>query len=508
MAQRLATPGVYIEEKNAFSNSVVGLPTSVPAFIGYTEIASKGGKSVLNRAVRITSLAEYHTYFGGGPTAKFSIQPTTGADFDLEVGKDRYQLEQTADTRFMLYNAMRLFFDNGGGLCYVLSVGHYTKPDGSANVVEFTPMKEALNILIAEEEPTLLLAPEAVLLEAEDCYSLYKLMLSHCGDKMKNRFAVLDVHSGFNKRSYDEEDVVLGFRNGVGANFLNYGAGYYPWIHTTIVQANELDYRNIANLDVLESILSAEVDLLTDESKPMEVKKAEEIKAVIKQISDEDSNANTLNQTLMAVCPSLKTILSQVRGQLNILPPSAAMVGIYSMVDNARGVWKAPANVSLSSVVAPAVNITGDDQEDLNVTITGKSVNAIRPFIGEGVIVWGARTLDGNSQDWRYINVRRTLIYIEQSIKYAAKAYVFEPNTAGTWLNIKSMLNNFLNELWKQGGLVGATPDQAFEVAVGIGSTMTPNDVLDGIMRISVKVAISRPAEFIVVTFQQKMQES
>ncbi len=508
MAQRLATPGVYIEEKNAFSNSVVGLPTAVPVFIGYTETAFKGGKSVMNRAVRITSLAEYHTYFGAGPTAKFTISPASGADFDFAVGNDKYLLEQTAQTKFMLYNAMRLFFDNGGGICYVLSVGHYTKPDGSANVVEFTPLKEALNILIAEEEPTLLLAPEAVLLDAENCYSLYKLMLNHCGDKMKNRFAVLDVHSGFNKRSYDEEDVIRGFREGVGSNFLNYGAGYYPWIHTTIVQTNELDYRNIANADVLEGILSTEIDLMTDESKPVELRKANEIKTVIGQISDEDANPNSLNQTLLAVCPMLKTILNQVRGQLNTLPPSAAMVGIYSMVDNSRGVWKAPANVSLSSVVAPAVNITGEDQEDLNVTITGKSVNAIRPFIGEGVIVWGARTLDGNSQDWRYINVRRTLIYIEQSIKYAAKAYVFEPNTAGTWLNIKSMLNNFLTELWKQGGLVGATPDQAFEVAVGIGSTMTSNDVLDGIMRISVKVAISRPAEFIVVTFQQKMQES
>lgn len=203
-----------------------------------------------------------------------------------------------------------------------------------------------------------------------------------------------------------------------------------------------------------------------------------------------------------------KTILGKVRTLLNVLPPSAAMAGIYSAVDNSRGVWKAPANTSVASVISPSVKLTHDDQEDLNLTVTGKSVNAIRAFIGQGTIVWGARTLDGNSQDWRYINVRRTLIFVEQSIKYAAKAYVYEPNTANTWVLIKSMISSFLNDLWKQGGLVGATPEHAYQVEIGLGSTMTPNDILDGVMKITVRVAVSRPAEFIVITFQQKMQES
>jgi len=100
------------------------------------------------------------------------------------------------------------------------------------------------------------------------------------------------------------------------------------------------------------------------------------------------------------------------------------------------------------------------------------------------------------------------MIYIEQSIKIAAKNYVFEPNTANTWVNVRSLVVNFLDDLWKQGGLVGTSSDQAYEVLIGLGQTMTPNDILDGIMRVTVKVAISRPAEFIVITFQQKMQES
>jgi phage tail sheath protein FI len=97
---------------------------------------------------------------------------------------------------------------------------------------------------------------------------------------------------------------------------------------------------------------------------------------------------------------------------------------------------------------------------------------------------------------------------IEQSVKTAMEAYVFEPNDSSTWLKAKTSIDNFLTTLWKGGTLVGASPTEAFETNVGLGVTMTPNDILDGIMRISVKVAISRPAEFIVITFQQKMQES
>jgi phage tail sheath protein FI len=192
----------------------------------------------------------------------------------------------------------------------------------------------------------------------------------------------------------------------------------------------------------------------------------------------------------------------------NSMAPGAGMAGLDTLVDNSRGVWKAPANVSMNSVVGPKVNINHEEQENLNVSTTGKSINAIRPFVGEGTLVWGARTLDGNSLDWRYINVRRTMIMIEESLRLASKAYVFEPNTANTWITMKSMTENFLTSVWKQGGLAGAVPSDAFSVHVGLGDTMTPVDVLEGILRITVLVAVVRPAEFIEITFQQQMQKS
>ncbi|MGB5976559.1 MAG: phage tail sheath C-terminal domain-containing protein, partial [Cyclobacteriaceae bacterium] len=371
------------------------------------------------------------------------------------------------------------------------------------NVMSKKALEAGITALISEEEPTMLAIPEAVMLEEADCAALQQAMLMHCGFKMRNRFAILDVYNGTQSRTYDETDVITRFRNNIGMNQLNYGAAYYPWVLTSVVQNDEVSYANISNVDELEKVLNKEADVNADNPK-----KAEEIKNEIGKLKAVGTNEESLTQTLKVISPTFKTILDRVKNQLNILPPSGGMAGIYSMVDNTRGVWKAPANVGYGNVISPVVKLTHDDQEDLNVTVTGKSVNAIRSFIGEGTVVWGARTLDGNSQDWRYINVRRTMIFIEQSIKYAAKTYVYESNASSTWVLVRSMISSFLNDLWKQGGLVGNNPGDAYEVQVGLGSTMTPNDVLDGVMKITVKVAISRPAEFIVITFQQKQQES
>ncbi len=185
------------------------------------------------------------------------------------------------------------------------------------------------------------------------------------------------------------------------------------------------------------------------------------------------------------------------------------MAGIYTDNDNRLGVWHAPANVSMVGVADLTIHLSDDQQANLNVdAVSGKSVNAIRFFNGPGNLVWGARTLDGNSMDWRYVAVRRTMTFLEQSVKLAARAYVFEPNDASTWADVKSMISSFLTAIWKQGGLQGAQAADAFQVDIGLGSTMTPEDILSGFMNVTVKVAVVRPAEFIVITFQQQMVKS
>ena len=348
---------------------------------------------------------------------------------------------------------------------------------------------------------------------------------------MRNRITILDIYDGWKERQHPDGDCIDQFRNALGVNFLDFSSAYYPWLNTTIVQDNELSFRNFEEKEELMRLIRDELSLPEESADDAPVKEQEQNQAINsigydeeewKKAIAQDSDKKTeeisedeveqykdlLNKSLIAMSPAFNSLLAEMKSQLNVLPPAAAMAGIYTMVDNSRGVWKAPANVSLNAVVSPTVNITHDDQEDLNVTTQGKSINAIRTFIGEGVLVWGARTLDGNSLDWRYINVRRTMIMLEESIKNAAKAYVFEPNDSNTWVTMKSMIKNFLNGIWKRGGLAGAVPEGAFSVHVGLNETMTPEDILEGILRITVLVAVTRPAEFIEITFQQQMQKS
>ncbi|MVT11142.1 phage tail sheath family protein [Chitinophaga tropicalis] len=500
MASTLMTPGVYIEEKNAFPSSAVAVETAVPAFIGYTQKAERFGKSLLHKPTRITSFAEFIELFGGGFQSKFTIaEPTPEYKGETFIVNGKPMMVKINDKHTLyLYNSIRLFYANGGSNCYIVSVGTYgTTPEGIAvSLDDFTgsdTKPDVLALLEKEFEPTLVVIPDVIALGAEAYNTVYTKVLAHCA-KTQSRFGIFDLAQ--QGATDTTKTIVDAFRDKIGINALNYGAAYYPWLKTAIVQQNEVDFEN----------LDATVDLET----LLPELQAQQVVKAYKAVATPDSNAKkNYHQSLKASSPVYNSILEEIRSRLNELPPSGAIAGIYTLVDNTRGVWKSPANVSVNMVNAPSVNISGDEQKDLNVDVmAGKSINVIRPFPGIGTLIWGGRTLDGNSQDWRYINVRRTLIMIEQSIKLAARTYVFEPNDATTWITVKSMIDNFLVNLWKQGALAGSAPEQAFDVQIGLGSTMTPQDILDGKMLITVKVAIVRPAEFIVITFQQMMQQS
>jgi len=221
--------------------------------------------------------------------------------------------------------------------------------------------------------------------------------------------------------------------------------------------------------------------------------------------------ASRLNrtETLREVDAVYRGIVDAIRAQGVVLPPSGAVVGIYAMVDENRGVWKAPANVSIAAVKGPAVHVTHEDQESLNIdTEAGKSVNAIRSFTGKGTLIWGARTLAGNDNEWRYVPVRRFFNMVEESVKKATAQFVFEPNDANTWVKVRAMIENFLVLQWRAGALAGAKQEHAFYVRVGLGQTMTAQDILNGYMHVEIGMAVVRPAEFIILKFSHKMQES
>jgi phage tail sheath protein FI len=390
MAKIYKAPGVYIEELAALPPTVAQVSTGIPIFIGYTEKADLSHNEPLasglidnipiSQAKRISSLTEYKSHFGKAIRSRSAAQS--------------------------LYPYLQLFFGNGGGHCYIISVGKTTAaPDKDT-------LLAGLAMAAKYDEPSLLVIPQTVQLStAAAAYEVYRAALSQAAE-LKDRFVLIDC--------YGDDSQTLRGADGIGDLHLNYGAAYHPY---------------------------------------------------------------------------LKTTLNNV-----ILPPSAAIAGVYAATDQNQGVWKAPANVSLNLVSAPTQQINDITQQTLNIDpIAGKSINAIRTFTGKGVLVWGARTLAGNNNEWRYVPVRRLFIMVEESCKKAMERFVLEPNTANTWIKIQNLLETYLTTLWRQGALSGAKPEHAYYVSIGAGLTMTPLDILEGRLIAEIGMAAIRPAEFIIL---------
>jgi phage tail sheath protein FI len=186
-----------------------------------------------------------------------------------------------------------------------------------------------------------------------------------------------------------------------------------------------------------------------------------------------------------------------VDGQSRHLPAAGYLAGIYARVDNARGVWKAPANEAVLNVVGLKTNFTTGEQDLLNP----RGVNLIRQFDIGGIRVWGARTLSSDP-DVKYINVRRTLIFLEASIDRGTQWVVFEPNAPETWVRLTDSVSAFLTTQWRSGALFGRKPEDAFFVRCD-ETTMTADDVLNGRLICEIGVAIVRPAEFVIFRIEQ-----
>lgn len=182
-------------------------------------------------------------------------------------------------------------------------------------------------------------------------------------------------------------------------------------------------------------------------------------------------------------------------------PPSAAVAGVYCSVDRERGVWKAPANIALKGGLQVSINLSNEQQGTINKQ--KQAVNVIRRFGDGAPVVWGARTLAGNDEKWRYVPVRRLFNAIEKDIKRAMGFAVFEPNNAPTWERVRAAIESYLYDIWKQGGLVGAKPEEAYSIRIGKDLTMTQAQIDNGQMIVQVGLAAVRPAEFIVLQFSQ-----
>jgi phage tail sheath protein FI len=630
------TPGVYVEEIVKFPPSVAQVETAIPAFIGYTEKAEKkNGDSLALKPTRITSLLEYETLFG--TAMKETTISVTISDKVVDGTVERNYLVNKPSTPkpFLMYYSLQMYFANGGGPCYIVSVGDYA-PESVAKA----DLDKGLAAIRKEDEPTLIVFPDATNIgNTDDFYGLYNDALTQCNE-LQDRFTIIDTES--DDESADPSPVEdLRGKISNDKDYIKYGAAYYPFLETildyhydeaqvsithtqeadasfndelaaaeaaatsvsdertsTVALVTALDTTNTAIdgmsagdaftnktdvtdalqpiVDALDAVIAAAEGAVTAANTAGATAEATALDTAITNpagdllslksdlegyITDVDAAANgTAVKTASdaantraadvdaaiaaihalidpAITDAISAIVSDspfqsldgkklsevetidnaayntIKAEIGFmplpLPPSSSMAGIYARVDSDRGVWKAPANVSLNYVVKPTVQISHEDQRDLNVdTIAGKSVNAIRSFTGKGTLVWGARTLAGNDNEWRYVSVRRFFNMAEESIKKATEQFVFEPNDKNTWVRVKAMINNFLTAQWRAGALAGPTPEKAFYVNIGLGETMTAVDILEGNMIVEIGMAVVRPAEFIILKFSHKMQEA
>jgi uncharacterized protein len=496
----LKTPGVYVREIPTLPSSIVGVETAIPAFIGYTEKFMLDGKNqfdgvaanayVPKAGLRISSMKEYLDNFGG-PKAdettmtiqvidtgrKYKKTPASPDEWILDSRE--IKMGAIGAPNFLMYYQMQMYFANGGGPCYVVPAGSYIDTIGSQK------MRDALtNVVSTLDEPTLLLFPDGTEL-GTGVYGVYQEALLQC-DTLKDRFVIMDLATG-------DKGADVAFRGaaGIGSNSLKYGAAYHPWVKTTVAPV----YQD-ANVTIAQTLNFTDTTVTPNVA-----------------LADADIDASMKLSANLGAIPASKAVYATFKtladNERLTLPPSAAMAGLYAFTDENRGVWKAPANISMNQVIGLTVNYTDQEQENLNVDAEGgKSINIIRNFTGRGTLVWGARTLDGNSLENRYINVRRFLNYAEESIRKGMTRYVFEPNDANTWVNVRATIENFLRLQWQAGALQGAKPEQAYFVRVGLGQTMSGVDILEGRMIVQIGLAIVRPAEFIILDFMQKVAES
>jgi phage tail sheath protein FI len=458
------TPGVYVEELSVLPGSVAGVSTAVPAFIGYTQQAGATGE-LYYKPTRITTLKEYESLFGFGKAETIAVD-TAQVPVSVTV---------TAPNRFMYYS-MQMFFYNGGEACYIVAL------DDTDSVTETNRFTNAINALELEDEPTLIVLVDGVNMSSTNYYSKCQDVLRQC-DKLKDRFAIFDVI-----QSDSTTADAAAFRAGVVSEYLSYGAAYYPYLQTALNYQYD-DSTVTVTYYTGEKNADGSLKIDTETDKPVTATKG-------------------LNEIAKGT-ELYNTVVQEIKKYYVTLPPSSAVAGAFASVDRDRGVWKAPANVGLAYVTGPAKKLTEDENDGLNVDPqSGKSINAIRAFTGKGTLIWGSRTLAGNSNEWRYVPVRRLFNYIEESVKKATSFAVFEPNNAMTWLKLRSMVESFLDNLWRQGALAGGKSEDAYFVQVGLGTTMTSQDILDGKLIIKIGIAAVRPAEFIILEFTHKLQRS
>lgn len=534
MSEVYAVPGVYVTEPDGPSMSIQSGETAVPVFLGFFTPKTPPQTTEPLSCVRIESWLDFSQQFGPSDTltVNLTLPPKHHA------------------TTYMGAHSVRLYFENGGGPCYVLNL-----PRGVGKPIDANVLEKIVPAIELCPDITLLCWCEFVdhTMDAAIYAELAKLLAaSETSGGNPGRFLLTDAWPEatnenalpstwtFKTPDVAEKTQVASYfpalLTGYAWDFVDYmnpksapDAGYEDFITVEgFTEADKKLLKVLINNNLIDNqLLNPDSSLekitlksLRSQIAALTVDKVSKTNAVIGTDEVKKSSAEALIKQANALVNTIDTAVREEiekrRSTPVVLRASVAMAGVYARVDRERGVWKAPANVGLVGVtglIAQGATKTGvkwhnaipvriDDA--LNKALVDAGVNAIRAFSGQGLRVWGARTMSPTTQTaWRYVSVRRLFNTIERDARSALRTAVFEPNSPPTWERVRGALENYLNALWRQGALQGETPEQAYFVHIGLGTTMTPKDIADGKMIVKVGVAAVRPAEFIILQLTQ-----
>lgn len=518
MATTYQSPGVYVEEVEAGSRPIEGVGTAVAAFVGFT--AKRPG----NGPVRLANWGQFVDRFGG-------LVP--GSYLPLAV----YQ-----------------YFNNGGGACYVVSVGSIGDGAAAGPVAELTSAsRPGVGVYQVEARSSDIRGSLAVEVTPADRAGgdgdgeppanggnggdnarVFNVVVTQDGQPVEtfrnvtSRRGKGHVVSVVNEQSQlvriTELDGVTaldrapspgtvalrapapapapraGAQDFIGEDAARSGmSGLAACDDVTMVVAPDVMFcyqQGQIGLDMVQAVQQAMIDhceLLGDRIAildPPPGYNAQQIREWVKEKARYDSKYATIYWPWVSV-------FDPVEGGSRFIPPSGAVAGIWGRNDDTRGVHKAPANEVVRGALDLETSITKVEHDSLNP----EGINVIRSFPGRGIRVWGARTLSSDPS-WRYVNVRRLFNYLEGSILNGTQWAVFEPNDLDLWQRLRRTVSAFLLGMWRDGALFGVTPEQAFYVKCD--EETNPPDVVDrGQVVIEIGVAPVKPAEFVVFRIAQ-----
>jgi uncharacterized protein len=507
------SPGVYVEEVSSGSRPIEGVGTALSAFVGFTE------RGPLNEPILVTNWTQYTNNFG-----------------------------EFVDGAY-LPHAVYGYFLNGGGSAYVVRIGGPAESNGHAPADGKAEQPHAVAQLTAGKDGAPAYRVRAI--EPGAAGNDITVEVSEASEASEDTFKLVVKKGGKVEETFDNVTTKRGSSNVVtavrqqsklitieevksgGAVVPTKGAEValaggdlpaIPDVHPDDYVGNSAARTGFAGLEAIEDItmlavpdlmaayqrgaidgegvkavqlaMIAHCELMADRVAildPPPGLNAQQVKDWRVNFAGYDSKYATLYWPWIRV-------MDPLTGKPTFLPPSGSVAGVWARNDSTRGVHKAPANEVMRGVIALESGLTKGEHDQLNPA----GINCIRAFPGQGIRIWGARTLSSDPE-WRYLNVRRLFNFVEKSILLGTNWVVFEPNDQMLWDTVRRTISSFLRRVWRSGALFGKTPGEAFYVKCDAENN--PQENLDvGILTVDIGMAPVKPAEFVVFRISQFAQ--